>query len=502
MQYDRSSTREKWTIMMYMRKFDLMTTYAYALRASNELTKDNIDDILAQMERDGIYRPRYGGSTFTGTFKTIQVAWYMFGYYDNSRRRDKTKKLVFSPLGNLLLDNIKDHDKVARIFLAMLFGNGFRQPFSQMDSRFNIYAFRLIFQLLRDPRLDGRLYHDEVFYLAMFIKQIDADIYEQLVRDIQDLRLRDPYAKLKEFRKNQRVIGLSCHEWRYAAGMLESAGIVRIKNDHDQRAIGKLVYGNNESAKRTYYEDYIELSDDLVVFADKMLESYPYFELPYPEDEISTSLSSETVVRLYSFYPQELLSEIGMDTQEDKAIAEMLSVAIGVKTYSNTQTKTGARFEYALEDAFNLFADVEAQRVGGSGNADVECLFTMNESGLQIKKFDVEAKSTTTKLLQIVPKRLQIHREKINSQYTIVVAPNFARGVLSDISGEDVVVVKAATLANYLYQYILKTGRCISYAALDGIVCQNTGKDITEVINEYVYSNFGHGYSSNLVMKA
>ena len=43
----------------------------------------------------------------------------------------------------------------------MLFGNGFRQPFSRMDARFNIYAYRLIFKLLRDPRLGGKLYNDE-----------------------------------------------------------------------------------------------------------------------------------------------------------------------------------------------------------------------------------------------------------------------------------------------------------------------------------------------------
>ena len=58
--YDRSSTREKWTIMKYMRDFELMTTYAYALRSSNELTKENIHDILDKMERDDIYHPREG----------------------------------------------------------------------------------------------------------------------------------------------------------------------------------------------------------------------------------------------------------------------------------------------------------------------------------------------------------------------------------------------------------------------------------------------------------
>ncbi len=120
MNYERLSSREKWTIMMYMRDFDLMTTYAYALRASNELSEDNIDGILASMEDKGIYRPRNGGSTFTGKFKSIQIAWYMFGYYKKYRRPDEIKKMVFTPLGNLLLDNLNDREKVRKIFMTML----------------------------------------------------------------------------------------------------------------------------------------------------------------------------------------------------------------------------------------------------------------------------------------------------------------------------------------------------------------------------------------------
>ena len=221
-----------------MRDFDLMLTYAYALRASNRLTTDNIDDILYKMEDEGIYRPRYGGSTFTGTFKSIQIAWYMFGYYNKSRKRDEEKKMVFSPLGNLLLDNLKDREKVTKIFLTMLYGNGFRQPFSQMNEQFNLFPFRLIFKLIRDPRLHGRLYNDEVFYLAMFMKTITHTTYEELVSDILMLRARNPYDKFREFKNNERVVGLACHEWRYATGMFESAGIVNVCNDHEDRAIG------------------------------------------------------------------------------------------------------------------------------------------------------------------------------------------------------------------------------------------------------------------------
>ena len=504
-EYDRSTAKDKWTIMMYMRDFDLMLTYAYALRASNRLTNDNIDDILYKMEDDGIYRPRYGGSTFTGTFKSIQIAWYMFGYYNKSRRRDEEKKMVFSPLGNLLLDNLKDREKVTKIFLTMLYGNGFRQPFSQMNEQFNLFPFRLVFKLLRDPRLQGRLYNDEVFYLVMFMKTITPSSYEALVSDILTFRRRNSYDKFREFKSNERVIGLALHEWRYATGMFESAGIVRICNDNDDRTIGQLTYGNvsqttgRPNAVRNYKEDYIVLRPDLEAYVDTLLASYPYYAKPYPEDELSRSFNSDIVVEMYSFYPPELLKEIGMDTEEDKAIATMLNVANNVYYYSHEETETGVNFEDALVEAFNMFFDVEARRIGGAGNADVECLYHMENDA--VKKFDLEAKSTRTKLLQINSRRLRTHRSLINSKYTMIVTPNYAIGVLRDISGEQSVIIKAATLANYLYQYILKNGREISYSVLDDVVENGMGGDITDDVNAYVYDNFGHG-AEDLTVKS
>lgn len=497
MEYNRSDSREKWTIMMYMRDFNLMVTYAYALRYSNKLSGDNIDEILLKMEEDGIYHPRNGGSTFTGQFKSIQIAWYMFGYYNKSRAKNEEKKMVFSPLGNLLLDNMKDKDKARKIFLTMLYANGFRQPFSQMDARFNLFPYRLVLKLLRDPRLGGKLYNDEVFYYAMFIKEIDDTVYEELVSDILAFRKVDPYTKLSWFKENEAVVGLANHEWsRYATGMMESAGIVSVRNDHDNRRIGTLCYGNispktgKHNAQRSYTENYIVLAEDLVPYVDLLLSKYPYDQKPFSIDEITTKFNSDIVVELYSFYPPELLTEIGIESEEDHALSDMLTIANNITYYSREETETGAKFEYALRDAFNLFIDVDAERVGGSGQPDVECIF--HKPYNPDKKFDIEAKSTSTKLQAVNPRRLRTHRALIGSVYTIVVAPNYARGVLSDIRGEKTVVVKAAVLANYFYQYIIKHGRNLSYAHLDWLVASNLGKDISDSINKYVYEAFGH----------
>ena len=197
--------------------------------------------------------------------------------------------------------------------------------------------------------------------------------------------------------------------------------------------IGELTYGNispatgKPNAVRHYTEDYIVLRNDLIRYVDLLLENYRYYEKPYPEDELTTKFNSAIVVDMYSFYPPELLREIGEDTEEDEAISIMLSVARDVFYYSHEETETGERFERALATAFNLFEDVEAERIGGAGNADVECIYYPAE--LPPKKFDIEAKSTARKLLQVNSRRLKTHRVMIGSKYTMIVTPNFSIGV-------------------------------------------------------------------------
>jgi hypothetical protein len=68
-----------------------------------------------------------------------------------------------------------------------------------------------------------------------------------------------------------------------------------------------------------------------------------------------------------------------------------------------------------LADGFNMFYNVEAKKVGGAGNTDLECLYITKK-----KKFAVDAKSTKNKLSSVNAGRLEGHREKIGGAYTIV----------------------------------------------------------------------------------
>lgn len=289
--YDRSSSKEKWTIMQYLRNFDLMTAFAYALRsAPKELTEENLLEVMGKLEAEGIYHPtskkpiktnqQAEKNINTAYFRSAQIAWYMFGYYDKNVEKGVKKKFVFSPLGNLLLDNIHDKSKSSKIFLTMLISLAFRQQFSMMNRKFNIYPYRLVFKLLTDERIGGYIFSDEATYLVMFLKSINASDYEKLVSDILEMRSKTTQEKYELFKKNEGVMALALQEWKYFCGMLQSANIIGW--EIPKEAVGNLAQGvdTKRHAKkptmRAYKMDKIYILPENLSYVKILVEKYPF----------------------------------------------------------------------------------------------------------------------------------------------------------------------------------------------------------------------------------
>ena len=487
---DRSSKRNKWTLMKYIKDFDLMVLYADAVRAGKaDVSDDALKEILQGMEIDNIYNPRFGKpSVHTIQFKVCQIVYYMFGY-KLKVSGNKVSKIVFSPLGNLLLDNKSDKKIVSSTFLCMLFAMPFSHPFNKMHNSFNIYPYRLIFKLLSDYRLEYKLFHDEVFYHVMFYKDIDGESYEGLIIKILNFRNINFYDKFNRFTENnteEDVLANALHEWNYASGVLEQAGILNWNRGLEN--IGVLIHGNG-SGRRRYKNDYIEIQPHLAKFVNILLEKYSFESKPQVLTQ-NLQLNSEYIIQLYNFYPPELIHELGIDTREQEKIISILKITDDINLYSKNLTFGDAyKFEDVLSDAFNYFEDVDAEKHAIAGSTDIECIFTPINANH--KKFDVEAKSTKNKLMNLSDGRLRYHREKIGSNYTIVITPKYVNAVLEDIRGTDTVIIKAGSFSNFLYQSISKKGRGISYEPIDKIINQNKGKDITDNLNRYVYENFG-----------
>lgn len=499
---DRSNKKDKWTVMKYVRNFELLVQYAELIRdLKAKVDDDSIIEVNSIMEDLGIYAPRGSKpSVDTTNFKICQIVYSMFAYRNED---SKNKEIVYSPLGNLLLDNLSKKDWVAKIFATMLYGMPFNHPFNHMRPDFNIYPLRLIFKLLSDARLDYRLYEDEVFYHVFWVKTIDESKYDAFVNMLlkyRALSTEEKYAMCTERLSVQDALANSLHETHYLFGQLESAGIATIS---EGELVGTLRQGGfgrmpipdfptpEELARhkptgiRAYRTCSISLNREVISLINKLLAAYPYYEKPH--NLLDTLGRQDFILHLYNFYPQELLEEIGAVNQN--RIQTMLQITKDINRFSRNQEEGDCyRFEDSLAVAFNEFDDVDAHTIGGAGNTDVECLYlTINE------KFAIEAKSTQTKLGGINSGRLQLHRDKINAKYTIIVAPYYKPSVETDIRGTVNVMITASSLSNFLYQSVIHTKDELSYQPLYEIVQSSMGTNITGKVNEYVSYHFGIG---------
>lgn len=502
MDIDRSDKKSKWTVMKYVKDFDLLVHYAGLIRdLKAKVDEDSIVEVNDIMSGLGVYVPRHGKpSVDTTNFKICQIVYSMFAYRNEV---STNKEIVYSPLGNLLLDNVDKKEWVAKIYATMMFGMPFNHPFNRMRPDFNIYPLRLIFKLLTDSRLEGKLYEDEMFFHVFWVKEIDKVEYERLVKTLLEYRalpLAEKYAQCTERLSVEDTLANALHETHYLFGQLESAGIV--SRTHGE-LVGSLRQGGfgrgsvpdfaspEELAKhkptgiRAYRVEYIRLNPNVRPLVETLLASYSFDEKPH--DCLNTLGRQDYILHLYNFYPAELLDDLGISNQ--KRVQAILQIAKDIKWYSrNQETGDCYRFEDILTDAFNEFEDVDAHKLGGSGNTDVECLYlTIDE------KFAVEAKSTRTKIGGINAGRLQLHRNKINAKYTIIVAPYYTSSVETDITDTDNVLITASSLSNYLYQYAIHTKGPMSYQTLYEIVQSSLGKNISPQVNAYVSKHFGIG---------
>ena len=236
---------------------------------------------------------------------------------------------------------------------------------------------------------------------------------------------------------------------------------------------------------RTARRGFITLNPQLIPFISSLLEKYQYDETPLILND-EERLEIDVVKEIYSFYPKELLEEIG---DYSPIIDELLKLPKLIKLYAiNEQHGDCYNFEEKLAEGFNQFYNVDAIWRGGAGNTDVECVYTHETRG---KKFAVDGKSTANKLLSLSAGRLRAHREKIGGKYTIVVTPKYMPAVKQDIYNEPIVIITSSTFSEYLYNCISHNVREIDYTDFDKIIMDNLGTDVSKKISDLTLEKFG-----------
>lgn len=471
--------KKKWILYRHTNNFDLITAVAVNLKyfSKASISKDDKLGLLLKLKDLAYYKERNPELPLDSINHRINtLAYYMFGYKDTIDGQDR---FLFSPLGNLFLKHVGNKENLSKIFLAMLWAIQFEHPHGGSDKVFNLYPFRLIFKLLSDTRIENKLFAYEVSYLLVFIENIDNQSYEKLITEIIKIRKWDNAQIEKAFKEDEHTYVNSAYEWDYyVSELFKNAGVVE---KTEGEVICRLLQGKSTYRKIT--RNFVTLNPNLKNLCQKLMGEYPFDEKPLQLED-PERLKIDVVKQIYNFYPQILLEEIG--EKKDDLKYGLLNLAKLIEQYSNNNEGAEAYlFEDILTDGFNMFINVEAKKIGGAGNADLECLYITKK-----KKFAVDAKSTKNKLSGLSAGRLAEHRTKIGGEYTIVVTPRYVPAVLHDIKSAPIVIIRASTFSEYLYNHIDNEVREIDYADFDNIIVNNLGKDISRNISTLTIDKF------------
>jgi len=471
--------RNKWILYRHTSNFDLVTAVAINLKffSKTSISSEDKKQLLLELKKLDYYKERNPELPLDSINHRINtLAYYMFGYKEKIKGEDR---FLFSPLGNLFLKNIDNKKKLSNIFLTMLWALQFEHPHGGSNSIFKLYPFRLIFKLLSEPRLDFKLFAFEVGYYVVFVEEITERSYERLVLNILEMRTWTNEKIKIEFKKDEHTYVNAIYEWDYYVSKLfVEAGIIEKKNGE---IICKLNHG--KSTIRSLTKNEVTISPTVMSLIAKLEKENSFLEKPLKLND-SERLTIDVVKEIYSFYPRAILEEIEEFVDEKKI--ELLNLPKLIEQYSNNnEGKEAYVFEDVIVDGFNMFYNIEAKKIGGAGNTDVECLYLTEE-----RKFAVDAKSTKNKLSIINSGRLEGHREKIGGTYTIVITPRYVPAVLQDIKTSSIVIIRASTFSEYLYNCIENDVRDIDYKDFDNIISKNLGKDISKNISDLTIARF------------
>lgn len=480
--------KTKWILYRNFKDYELLKEIAvYVKEKCGNLGSENsryeMRDWLASMD---LYHTRHPKVRPLDSqhHKIRTLEYYMFGYDSGVYG---SRKFMFSPLGNLFIHHINEEEKLCKIFATMLFAMQFHHPCNQVDPSIQLYPMRLLFQLMMDDRIGCRLYFAEYAQFIACIKTITPASYEQLIKDILKFRLLSHDEQLALLKEDEHYSVNCIYELQtYTSRLLRDAGVLSIVKG---KTFGKLTHPKQPWAKpetaptsRGVTDGYITIAPNLVDFIGRMLKQYSCFDQPIRFDN-PEMLTIELVKQVYAFYPELLSQEL---QENDEITRQLLELPVLIDRYANNpNNSTAYLFEEVLEKGFNMFYDVEANRIGGAGHTDVECKYITLK-----KKFVVEAKSTANKLTSVNTQRLKEHRDEVGGEYTIVITPRYVPAAKRDIRNTSIVLVTAHTFSEYLYNHIYHDVREMTYSDFDNIIINHLGEDVSQLISDLTIERF------------
>ncbi len=475
---------KKWIFQKNISSGKLIQAYVETINdLKNISAKESIQSNLRQMNA-------YRGRSEAGSFSTLgvrfsQMCFYMFGY--------KTPRKMFMP--TKMTENILKDKDVGKNMLVNLFSIQFPHPYSKTDKEFEIYAGRLIVKLLTDERLLRRLYIDEFIWFLPFLKNINENSYEELVKSIIEYRFLSYEDKKKMFESVYNYVDIfaNClHECKYYfMKIFKEFSVFELVEDpeHNDGKLFRFKHGNTN----TYRDDainkvpgYVELNNEIIDAAEILVQEFSPFEKPtLPSDEDIYSME-EWKTNLYDVEPLKYLATI---TPEYSKQSEISIIMDNMEKSAILGSVDGKDFENSLKPVFELFDKIiNVEIISGFGDTDLLCL-----ADDEVKPFnlnvDGKCRSSSSHVNVI---RLNKHLKKHGSRYCIVVAPKFPRGTIEDMEGQRIVALRSEALAKYCSKECLenKSGQA-DFDSLNEIIVNNLGTDITDKLNRLTEQRYG-----------
>lgn len=317
-------------------------------------------------------------------------------------------------------------------------------------------------------------------YFLYQVNSINKEInFTKLIEII--LKYRKSKLEIKDYFKNNELDFVkSSVSAKYFFTILEKFNILKLtnlKNLKNQTILSPVRRGST-----SVNINFFELCSENINLIDSMLSKYSIFK-----EVRKSELPSKLVSEIYNFIDKNIYDAIGEIYERD------YSLVYNIYDYSINPNKC-YDFEIKVNEAINMFYNVESEVVSGAGEPDFVARFKPNFPSLNNSKiFTGDTKSTKNKLMSINPGRLKQHMRKYKSDYTILITPKYTPSAKKDISGEKIVILSSLALSEVIKNFI-KYDDKPSFKEFDEIIINNLGSDISDKFYKKASDIYGISY--------
>jgi type II restriction enzyme len=427
------------------------------------------EDLIIDLKEKGKYQGRQVADITSAANHNIDEPFFYGLIY-------KLNKEVFiSQYGELIYKVWNNYSSRSIVFIYSLFNIQYFHP-SKKNCESNLYPFRLLFKILRDKRIENKISVPELYFLYK-VDKLELEIeYEDTIKEI--LKFRKNCINFKDYFKDVTSdLVISASSGQYLVKILSKFNILYSNENNEYHTLLSPSRKDPTKINNNYYS----LNPEYFNLIDKLLLKHS----PFAKTRKS-ALPSELASEIFNFIDNEVYSDINETVDLD------FSLANEIYEYSINPDKC-YDFENKVNEAFNLFYNVNSEVVGGSGEPDFVARFKTNFPSIDNSIiFTGDTKSTKNQLMGINAGRIKQHMRKYDSEYTILITPKYSPATKKDIIGEKIVILSSLALSETVRNFI-KYDQKPNYKDFNDIIIENLGTDVSEKFYNKIDEIYGLG---------